>query len=312
VDPWAEEVIQKLFAGWYLTPVTPTEVSLDPVIAIRSTAVPPQIPRSWQSFEVAGGGVCCTDGKVSYIDIEGSIIAIDMPGRAAIEVWTNGPLEIQSATLTRVVTYALSAALRRHGLFELHSGAVVNPQTGKGVLIIGPSGSGKSTLTVQLAANGWLFLTDDVLALSDEGSEVRAWPLRRCFAVTAATFRVSRLLKSHAQLNYLGAQPGDKIQFAPHDVFAMAFKENCVPRTLFFSQVTGEASSHVSLLSPGETMTRLIRMNPWSSYDRSTASDHMAVLSTLVKQTKAYSLRAGEDLLDPHRAARLVASYTGE
>ena len=102
------------------------------------------------------------------------MVAIRNPLQA-VQVWTNGLVDLQLASLTRVITYALAAALRRRGLFELHSGAVIDPESGQGLLIIGPSGSGKSTLTVQLAAAGWSFLTDDVLVLDSDGAQVKAW-----------------------------------------------------------------------------------------------------------------------------------------
>jgi len=310
-DTWAANVIEELFVGWYLTPDTVTqEVSLSPAIVIRSTVKPPEIARGWPQFEIAGGGTCFTDGKTSYIDIEGSIVAIGKPGHAAVEIWTNGMLEIQSPALTRVVTYALAAALRHRRLFELHSGAVIDPESGQGVLIIGPSGSGKSTLTVQLAAAGWSFLTDDVLVLSAEGAEVKAWPLRRCFAITSETFAASNFLQAHASFDYMQAQRDHKKQFVPHGVFNSEFKEQCIPQTLFFSQLGGGERSHVLQLSSAETMARLIRMNPWSCYDRSTAADHLAVLSALVKQSTGYSLLAGKDLLDTETSANLIAGYT--
>jgi hypothetical protein len=322
-DTWAAKIIEELFVGWYLTPDTATrpvsldaslDASLSPAIVIRSRVKPPAIPRAWPQFEIAGGGTCFTDSKTSYIDIEGSIVAIGEPGHAAVEVWTNGMLEIQSPALTRVVTYALAAALRRRRLFELHSGAVIDPESGQGVLIIGPSGSGKSTLTVQLAAAGWSFLTDDVLVLSAEGVAVKAWPLRRCFAITSETFAASNFLRARASLDYMQAQPPDKKyakkQFVPHGVFVSEFKENCIPRTLFFSELAGGNRSQVLRLSPGETMARLIRMNPWSCYDRTTAAEHLAVLSALVKQSTAYSLLAGKDLLDTETSANLIAGYT--
>ena len=310
-DSWAAKVIEKLFAGWYLTPGTATsEVRLSPAIVIRSGVKPPEIRRDWPQFEIAGGGTCFTDGKTSYIDLEGSIVAIGKPGHTAVEVSTNGMLEIQSPALTRVVTYALAAALRRSRLFELHSGAVIDPESGQGVLIIGPSGSGKSTLTVQLAAAGWSFLTDDVLLLSAEGAEVTAWPLRRCFAITSETFAASNFLQARASLDYMQAQREDKKQFVPHRVFNSEFKEQCIPKTLLFSELAGGNRSQVLRLSSGETMARLIRMNPWSCYDRSTAAEHLAVLSALVKQSTGYSLLAGKDLLDTETSANLIAGYT--
>ena len=314
-DHWAAKVIKELFRGWYLTPESAKpEVLLAPAIVIHSSVIPPEIPRAWPHFEIAGGGQCFTEAETSYIDIDGSIVAIGRPGHATVEVWTNGRLEVQSPALTRVVTYALAAVLRRRCLFELHSGAVVDPESGQGVLIIGPSGSGKSTLTVQLAAAGWPFLTDDVLALSEEGVEVKAWPLRRCFAITSETLAASNFLRASASLNYLQAeradQNKDKKQFLPQRVFDSEFKEQCTPKTLFFSQISGGERSQVSRLSSAETMARLIRMSPWSCYDRTTAADHLAVLSALAKQSTGYSLLAGKDLLDPARSVELISSYT--
>ncbi len=66
----------------------------------------------------------------------------------------------------------------------------------------------------------------------------------------------------------------------------------------------------MSRLSSAESMARLIRMSPWSCYDRTTAAEHLAALSSLVKQSTGYSLLAGKDLLDPARATELISSYT--
>ena len=63
-------------------------------------------------------------------------------------------------------SFAVCAALRRFGIFELHSAGMVHPESEKVLLIIGPSGSGKSTLALQLAMAGWPYLSDDELLLS--------------------------------------------------------------------------------------------------------------------------------------------------
>ena len=312
-DDWTARTIEQYFRGWYLVRATESEyLTAAPAIVMRSTVDPPELPDDWPHFEIAGPGTCYTNGKTSYIDIEGSIIAIGKPGHDPVQVWTNGMLEIGSPALTRLVTYALAAAMRARGLFELHSGAVVDPKSGRGVLIIGPSGSGKSTLTVQLAAAGWSFLTDDVLVLSSTGTEVKAWPLRRCFAITSQTFKSSDLLRSRAGLDYKHAQPDDKKLFAPQNVFDSAFMEQCTPKALFFSELSDGERTRIGRLSTAETMTRLIRMSPWSCYDQTTAADHLAALSSLAIQAKGYSLHAAKDLLEPQTAASLLQSFTGE
>lgn len=231
-DTWTAKVIEELFAGWYLTPDTANRRGLlSPAIVIKNSDKPPEIPRHWPQFEVSGG-ICFTSGKTSYIDIEGSIIAVEKP-KVGVHVWTKGRLGTQSPSLTRVVTYALAAALRRRCLFELHSGAVIDPESGRGVLIIGPSGSGKSTLTVQLATAGWSFLTDDVLLLSSEGAEVKSWPMRRCFAITSETFTASNFLQARASIDYIPAQRKNKKQFVPHGVFNSEFKSSAFLKGCF-------------------------------------------------------------------------------
>lgn len=313
-DAWAAHARDALFADWYLDPEGEgrAESSSTPAIVMRSAAPVPPIPAGLPAFEVAGGGTCHTDGGTSYIDIDGSIVAIGKPGLAEVEVWMNGPLALDAPALTRLVTYALAAALRRRRLFELHSAALVHPESGAGVLIIGPSGSGKSTLTVHLAAAGWPFLTDDVLLLRQEAAGIQAWPLRRSFAITSDTFAASRFLQTRASLDHVAVQEDDKRLFVPHGVFTAGFRDNCVPGTLLFSELSGGGRSHVSRLSPGDTMARLIRMSPWSCYDRTTAAGHLAVLSGLARQARAYSLLAGTDFLDPETSTNLIAGCTGE
>lgn len=309
-DAWAAEAIDALFAGWYLTPTAEADAgTAAPAIVIGGTAGPAPIPPGLRGFEVAGGGTCYTDDGTSYIDIEGSVVAIGPPGVAPVEIRMSGPLPFEAPALTRAVTYALAAALRQRCRFELHSAALIDPDTGRGLLIVGPSGSGKSTLAIHLASAGWPFLTDDVLLLEREGGEVTAWPLRRCFAITSGTFAASRFLQARASLDDMPLQADDKRQFLPHEVFAAGFKDRCVPGTLFFAELTGDSRSRVSRLSPGDVMARLIRMSPWSCYDRATAPDHLAALSALATQAAGYSLLAGRDLLDPDASVTLIAAH---
>ena len=294
-DAWAAAAIETLFAGWYLTPDgSAASAPAVPGIVVSSDIRPAPIPYGLDGFEVAGGGTCYSDGHTAYVDVDGSVVAIGGPGAGAIEIRLNGPVPLDAPALTRVVTYALSAALRRRRRFELHSAAAVDPDSGDGVLIVGPSGSGKSTISVHLASAGWPFLTDDVLLLSRESAGVAAWPLRRCFAVMSDT------------------DDAEKRLFLPHDVFRAPFSDRCVPATLLFPTLTGASRTEVSRLSAGDAMARLIRMSPWCCYDRTTAPDHLAVLSALARQVTAYAVGAGTDLLDPKVSVALVAACARE
>jgi hypothetical protein len=310
-DAWTAEAVDALFPGWYLTPVEGRQGA--PAMALGTGGSPAPMPAGLPGFAVAGGGTCYTDGRASYIDIGGSVVAIGLPDRADVEVWIERPLPLESPVLTRLVTYALSAALRQQRRFELHSAAVEDPRTGTGVLMAGPSGSGKSTMAVHLAAAGWPFLTDDVLLLGPvpdgvpEGVRdgIAAWPLRRRFAITGDTYAASGFLQARTALEDLELQEG-KRPFAPHDVFAGGFRERCRPGVLLFPELSGGARTEVDRLTAGDTMARLIRMSPWSCYDRATAPQHLAVLSALARQVTAFAVRSGRDLLDAAAAVSLV------
>jgi hypothetical protein len=310
LDPLSREVVTELFADWYLlSQDSNTTESSSSIIRIRSTETPPTIPEDFDGFEIAGEGLCYAQGTVSYIDIHGSRIAIGVPGMADVEIWLSGITAKRSPEATRLISYALSSALRRCGLFELHSAAVVEPESGRGVLIIGASGSGKSTLTVQLSAAGWSYLSDDVLMLNGAGADIEAWSLRRCFSVTAETVAMSRLLHSSAALLSADSFNESKQRFSPQGVFGSAFRENCTPLTLIFTEVVVGVPSRLLRLSAADAMARLIRMSPWSCYDTKTASEHLALFGRLVKQTESFALSAGKDLLEPEFASRFIGEY---
>jgi hypothetical protein len=162
---------------------------------------------------------------------------------------------------------------------------VVQPQSGAGDLIVGPSGSGKSTLTFQLASAGWSYLSDDEVLMSLKDGPVEARGFRSFFAMRVA------------------ASAGFRNVFEPADVFASERVSQVVPRWLLFTAISGDKETRMVELSQAETMIRLIRACPWATYDISVAGPNLELLSRLARQTKAFDLAAGSDLLEPARAA---------
>jgi hypothetical protein len=311
-DPRLAELFRRYFSGWHVHLAGEGEPA-QPVVRIRiqTAGNPPPPPSDLESFEVAEGGVCWTDARSYFFENNESVVRAGNHEPPTVEVWFgHSPADCERAALARLIFNASMTAMRRCGLFELHSAGVVRPD-GAGVLIIGPSGSGKSTFATQLAVAGWQYLSDDSLLLYGEAEVIHARALRRVFALRDETLSVSGIgdMKSLAT-ETVPVDPLKK-RFEPRSVFPDRFREDCEPRVLLFSQITREPETRTRALSRSETMAQLIRMCPWACYDKPSAEAHLNVLAALARQARGFELMAGTDLFgDAEYAGDYLLSQT--
>jgi hypothetical protein len=312
-DPRAADAFRRHFSGWHAehapAPRDGTPPAHDASVVVRTRGERPRAPGSFDSFEVACGWVCRTDGSTYFMESGGAVMRVGSTTPASVEVWVDaGPRAPVGEESARLVFNATMAALRRCGVFELHAAGAVEPESGRGLLFIGPSGCGKSTLATRLAAAGWHYLSDDLHLLHDAGDAVEARALRRVFGVNPQGAPAVR----EGLHGAAGPFDPDKLYFDPEAAFPGRFRESCAPRAIFFPVVTNEAESVARPLAQGEAMARLIRMCPWAGYDRPAARAHLGVLARLARQAAAYELRAGTDMLgDPSFAASFFRASAG-
>ena len=294
-------LIERLFSGWQLTPVSSSDRSPDIRLNFFCRATAPEIPSNLKQFEIAEGGACFTEGDDYYLTFDGAVVHLRNGSPVVVDVWMKELPASGAPLLPRVTSFAVCAALRRYGLFELHSAGVVHPRNNRGVLIVGPSGSGKSTLALQLAAAGWSYLSDDELLLSLVDDSVEARGFRSFFAVSGAT-------ASAAGLRGFDAHDGQyKTCFEPEAVFTSQRTLQVPAGVLLFTHLGGEQSTRVEKLTQAESMTRLLRACPWATYDTAIAGANLGLLSRLARQASAYDLVAGHDLLEPGYAAKFLS-----
>ena len=287
VNAQLRKLIELLFAGWQLSPVSLTDKTPDIRINFFCGDKRPRIPDNLNQFEIAGGGQCYTGGGELYLALQDAMVHLRETKPLAVDVWF-AELPGQGNPLPATATsFAVCAALRRFGMFDMHSAGVVEPESEKGVLIVGPSGSGKSTLALQLALSGWPYLSDDELLLSLVDGVVEARGFRSFFAVSRE-------------------KAGLKHCFEPDVSFGLKRMSQARAGIVLFVSVGGGAKSEIRKLTQVEGMMRLIRACPWATYDTSIASANLEVLSTLARQTVAFEVFAARDLLEPNYAAELI------
>ena len=287
IDPLLRKLVVELFAGWQLTPVSFSDQSPDIRIQFFCGDSLPPIPPNLDQFEIAEGGQCYTDRGDFYLALGSALIHLERSTPVRVRVWLEEVPVAGDALLARVTSFAVCAALRRFGIFELHSAGMVHPESDRGVVIVGPSGSGKSTLAMQLAMAGWPYLSDDELLLSLVDAQVEARGFRSFFAVRSA------------------AAAAGKTCFEPDAVFRSERRLKVLPGVLLFINLSGQQKTRLDRLTQAESMTRLIRACPWATYDTLIAGANLELLSKLARQTTAYDLHAGRDLLQPGYAGDL-------
>jgi hypothetical protein len=208
-----------------------------------------------------------------------------------VDFWIAKTDDRSSTPFVQLFSQALAPALRRSGVFEIHSAGVISPDSKSTIMIAGTSGSGKSTLTAQLANLGWSYLSDDILLLTEVGEELELRGLRRFFALTSHTLAAVGLPGINGEVNL-------KHRVIPQDHFRRAPLEQSKPGTIVFPTLTRQQTSHISNLTPSETMSRLLRLCPWASYDKGTSLEHLRLLGRLANSASGFELLAGTDILN--------------
>ena len=313
-DEWCAGLFERAFENRHASPVSGSRPPrIDCTIKLRRVKQPLAFPQGLESFEVPQGGRCYMDASGYYIDFKDSLIFVHGGNAKCVEAWINERLLDSPPTERAAIVYnVVGAALRCSGLLPLHGGAVVGPGDA-GVLILGPSGSGKSTLTLQLAAEGWNCLSDDSLLIYETGNEVLVRGLRSFLALTEETIASSTFEKLRDVNSIRAAHDPSKRRFELQELFPEGLAAKTSAGTLFFPVITNETKSRVARLSQFKTLSRLLKLCPWACYDRPTAKQHVSLLTRLVRQTVAFDLRAGRDLLgDSHHTARLFESWVSE
>jgi hypothetical protein len=300
---WATSFAASFFRGLHLSP-SPGHDSRPVHLRLKiMTEAPPPLPTSLEEFKVPGG-VCYRNRQSYYLEVKGSRVGVGAKDSRQVEVWLGDTAHARAkASLITVMAYAMPAALRRLGLFDLHAAGLIEPESGCCFILPGTSRSGKTSLSLRLAASGWYYMSDDVVVLSEGQQAVEARGLRRPFQTSDDSLGNCELPGLDEALGVTIHGDPEKRRLDPEVLFPGQFAAAARPDVLCFPMITGDSESRVVEISKADAMMRLIVMCPWSNYDTSAAPEHLRVLGRAVQQCKTYSLQAGRDIFDQQTGA---------
>lgn len=168
-----------------------------------------------------------------------------------------------------------------------HAAGVANGD--QGIILCGRSGSGKSTLTAWLIASGFDFLTDELLAIHPENSEMYGFT-RPLVLKKGADFVWQHWLSIQEQ-NNVTRFSDDVVWLDPETLRTGSVRATTFPHMLLYPRYSAGHSLDVKPLSSAESAFRLMQhlVNASNLPDRGFASTvHLA------RQTTAYSVTYGD------------------
>jgi Coenzyme PQQ synthesis protein D (PqqD) len=171
--------------------------------------------------------------------------------------------------------------------FALIHGAALSFD-GKGLALAGPSGSGKSTLAAGLVGQGYDFLADDLIALSEPNGTIVPWPL----PLSIKQGSIDIVGAHHPQLAEAVSYRTKGVEARMLIPPASAWDADPVPlRHLVFPRFAAGAEPHARRLSSFETIERLLIDRVWLG--NPVTEQRMSTFLAWLDRTPAYALSYG-------------------
>ena len=154
-----------------------------------------------------------------------------------------------------------------------------------GIILCGQSGSGKSSLAAWLTANGFQYLTDEVISLPTDGEEISGL-CRSIVLKRGSSFIWQRWLTNKGTDGFLQFND-DSAWVEPMLFNTDSVRAAVKPRVLIFPRYIPESEFHFEQLTPADALFRLLQC----LVNARNFPDHgMSATARLARQVTAFSL----------------------
>ena len=192
--------------------------------------------------------------------------------------------------------------LRPLGRYGLHACGL--GRHGAGLLLVGASGSGKTTTSLSLVQQGWQYLSDDAVLLTEQADDtVQVAAFRQGFSCTPETLAHFPELGGSAEF---GDPDGKRVVYLDG-----SFAPTCTPSLIVFPQLSGE-KTQLRPLTASQSLIRLCQQSAGIMTDTAVSQQQLKVLRTLVGQARSLELQLGRDALGSPSVTDTLISQTLE
>lgn len=245
---------------------------------------------------VQGTYACCYgwDDRVLFASISGdSQISFD-PVRSKAVGFINTDLSRDSQRFFALLGMTVIETLKYRRLYFLH-GACVS-RNGRSYLFSGHSGSGKSTAAFNLVRQGFQFVADDSLLLSEQNGKIAVSPYYTNFHVDAELIKRCPEIVDARELDDRD-RGFARMRVNMSEIYPGSFVASLEPDRIIFPQVIPNGSSSFSAISQMAVYEGLLKQTILA-VDANIAREQLRVIEKLAKQVKGFNLLTGPDMYE--------------
>ncbi|MGH2536043.1 MAG: hypothetical protein ACRDHL_01470 [Candidatus Promineifilaceae bacterium] len=199
------------------------------------------------------------------------------------------PVLTTYGVLEDVIAIALTAHLRRRGLFLIHAFAAA--LAGRAALLVGAIGSGKTTTGMALLSGGWRLLSNDSPLVVAGGRILRYPGLLTAYPESFGRFEATAHLAEATE----EGRERRKMLVPAESIWPGVWLGEAAAGAIYFPQISGEGEHALRPLGAAEAL-RLLLPHAVEQWDRELIPTHLRVLRQLVETAPAYQLELGPDV----------------
>lgn len=262
---------------------------------------PPVVPAN--SIKIINSPVVSeyrSNAEIYFSSKSGSIICIDPDVKKAKGFFKKESIK-NPGEFFSLLGSSIVEILKYYGLYFLHAAAIYVNKVA--YLVSGDGGCGKTTIALSLIREGFHYVSDDSLFLTDSNGGIIVSPMYK-------HFHIDQDLADHFPEILQGKTrtipEGTKTPIDVSSFFPGSFIPFLRPDIIIFPRMTSNGVSMLNQLPQTESYKRLLKQTVLA-VDNDVSRDQLKILEKLVKQTRGFELLSGRDIYeDPKILVSLI------
>jgi hypothetical protein len=223
-----------------------------------------------------------------------SMITLD-PGSGEAEGLLDRELPEHPAQFFSLLGITFSEMLKYRGLYFLHGACVYG--NGRAYLFSGRSRSGKTTAAFNLVRQGFKFVADDSLFLSDQDGAMVVSPFYTNFHVDEKVVGACQEIAGGTKLQDKRRGGVTRIGVNMSEFYPNSFVSSLRPDFVIFPRIISSGNSSFSSLSKLVVYERLLKQTILA-VNTQIAREQLRALEGLARQAKGFELLTGPDVYE--------------